>query len=212
MAEEFSALESELMEAAKVGNMQHVVGLLRDVGNLYHLWKPNAAQATAIERAAERCLRRGGSADFEIPRAEDLQATAPQSPSQLAVEPQGERLLKGYMVSSVNEWGADQTRILLVSDEALHRVKYNFNSDAVVSWNTTKLCDIVRVEYGNFKAAASSFTTYFWKREIEDQQGYPVYVRPVVCRLYQCVTTLTSRRVHQVQDLHNKTGWEEEHK
>eukprot|EP00960_Hanusia_phi_P032182 749733-Hanusia_phi.AAC.1 len=25
-----------------------------------------------------------------------------------------ERLLKGYMVSSVNEWGADQTRILLV--------------------------------------------------------------------------------------------------
>jgi hypothetical protein len=31
-----------------------------------------------------------------------------------AITAKGERLLKGYMVSSVNEWGADQTRILLV--------------------------------------------------------------------------------------------------
>ena len=28
-------------------------------------------------------------------------------------------------VSSVNEWGADQTRILLLTDEAIHRVKYD---------------------------------------------------------------------------------------
>lgn len=35
------------------------------------------------------------------------------------------------MVSSVNEWGADQTRILLLTDQALHRVKYNFAKEEV---------------------------------------------------------------------------------
>jgi len=48
----------------------------------------------------------------------------------------GERLIKGYMVSSVNEWGADQTRVLLVTNEAVHRVKYNFNTDVVLKWQT----------------------------------------------------------------------------
>ena len=41
--------------------------------------------------------------------------------------------MKGYMVSSVNEWGADQTRILLISDESIHRVKYNFAKEEVCS-------------------------------------------------------------------------------
>lgn len=62
-----------------------------------------------------------------------------------------EKLMKGYMVSSVNEWGADQTRILLVTDESLHRVKYNFQKEQVVSWHTTDLKSILRIEYGNFK-------------------------------------------------------------
>ena len=57
------------------------------------------------------------------------------------------------MVSSVNEWGADQTRILLLTNEAVHRVKYNFHSNAVVSWHSTPLTAIQRVEYGSFRAA-----------------------------------------------------------
>jgi len=79
------------------------------------------------------------------------------------------------MVSSVNEWGADQTRILLITDSCIHRVKYNFTKDEVVSWHTTKMKDILRIEYGNFKAAASSITTFFWRRDIEDQQGFRIY-------------------------------------
>jgi hypothetical protein len=111
--DDFAALESELSEAAKIGNIDHVIGLLRDLGNLHHLWKvppirippigftvgdshfrpsslsigrlgiylapsltwtacqPNPAQVVAIERAAEKCLRRGGSA--EVIQPQDLQ-------------------------------------------------------------------------------------------------------------------------------------------
>jgi len=115
----------------------------------------------------------------------------------------GERLLKGYMVSSVNEWGAEQTRILLVrrvcvcvcvracvraagacacrrrgidgifrrsssanasarqthadsaythalqlTDEGIHRVKYNFGTDDVLKHHTG-VCACVRAQRAN---------------------------------------------------------------
>ena len=34
---------------------------------------------------------------------------------------------------------------------------------------------ILRVEYGNFKASASSLTSFLWRREIDDQQGFRIY-------------------------------------
>ena len=39
MAEEFSKLEATLMDAARQGNINHVIALLRDVGRLHHLWQ-----------------------------------------------------------------------------------------------------------------------------------------------------------------------------
>ena len=46
----------------------------------------------------------------------------------LKYEPASEPL----QVSSVNEWGADQTRILLLTDEAIHRVKYDPHNEKVI--------------------------------------------------------------------------------
>ena len=68
------------------------------------------------------------SLDLDLLRVNDLIAS-----HAFLLQTQGERLLKGYMVSSVNEWGADQTRILLITDQALHRVKYNFIKEEVSS-------------------------------------------------------------------------------
>mmetsp|Transcript_51303 Transcript_51303/g.127739 ORF Transcript_51303/g.127739 Transcript_51303/m.127739 type:complete len:275 (+) Transcript_51303:47-871(+) len=167
MAEEFAVLESSLTDAAKGGNIDHVIALLRDVGKLHHLWQPNAAQAIAIGKAADACLRKDG--DQGVAKPPDDAAATSEQPSG------GEKLLKGYMVSSVNEWGADQTRILLISEDSIHRVKYNFAKEEVVSWHSTSMKDILRVEYGNFKAAGSSLTTFFWRRDIEDQQGFRIY-------------------------------------
>jgi hypothetical protein len=39
MSEEFSRLEETLTEAARQGNMAHVIALLRDTGRLHHLWQ-----------------------------------------------------------------------------------------------------------------------------------------------------------------------------
>ena len=56
-----------------------------------------------------------------------------------------ERAARRAKVSSVNEWGADQTRILLITDEALHRVKFDPHTEQVLSARTTNLEDIIRV-------------------------------------------------------------------
>ena len=39
MSEEFSQLEATLTEAARHGNIAHVIALLRDTGRLHHLWQ-----------------------------------------------------------------------------------------------------------------------------------------------------------------------------
>ena len=57
MAEEFSRLEATLVDAARQGNVEHVIALLRDVGRLHHLWQPSSVQAAAIAKASQRVLR-----------------------------------------------------------------------------------------------------------------------------------------------------------
>lgn len=43
MSEEFSQLEATLTEAARQGNIAHVIALLRDTGRLHHLWQVHIA-------------------------------------------------------------------------------------------------------------------------------------------------------------------------
>ena len=54
-------------------------------------------------------------------------------------------------------------------------VKYDFSSDQVLKWHSDTYDKILRVEYGNFKAA-DSFSTFLWRREIDDQQGFRIYI------------------------------------
>ena len=109
MAEEFSRLEATLVDAARQGNVEHVIALLRDVGRLHHLWQPSSVQAAAIANASQRVLRQpsadaGGTAAEHVT---DLQVdTAAGAPAPSGQRRTGERLIKGYVVSSVNEWGA----------------------------------------------------------------------------------------------------------
>ena len=115
------------VDAAKAGNTDHIIALLKDVGRLHHLWQPNPAQAVAIENAASRVLRRDASSGGDDAPTEGHITDLQQNDSSVAapvvetIAAKRERLIKGYMVSSVNEWGADQTRILLITDEGIHR-------------------------------------------------------------------------------------------
>ncbi|EKX50255.1 hypothetical protein GUITHDRAFT_104069 [Guillardia theta CCMP2712] len=176
MAEEFSSLEAELLDAARAGNEEYIVALLKDVGkvnnprlsqNVGDSLKPNGIQRAAIDKAAQEVLGR----KREEGEVDDMRETSVGSTK----TGERERLLKGYMVSSVNEWGADQTRILLLTNQAIHRVKFDFHRDKVVKWHTDRFDEILRVEYGNFQAASSSLTTMFLRHEIEDQQGFRIF-------------------------------------
>jgi hypothetical protein len=59
---------------------------------------------------------------------------------------------------------------MLLTDRRMYRVKYDFDTKAASSTKAIELTDVLRIEYGSFKAAKSSLTTWVWKKEIEQQQ------------------------------------------
>ena len=93
----------------------------------------------------------------------------------------GEQFLKGWVVTSVNEWGGDQERLMLLTDRRMYRVKFDFDTKSASSIKAIELSDVLRIEYGSFKAAKTSLTTWVWKKEIEQQQVHCFLPTPCVC-------------------------------
>mmetsp|Transcript_7612 Transcript_7612/g.23020 ORF Transcript_7612/g.23020 Transcript_7612/m.23020 type:complete len:252 (-) Transcript_7612:209-964(-) len=148
--EDFAHLVSELTEPAKKGDFAHVREVLRDAKRTHFLWQANSLQQEGIDRCVDHTLSAAGGETTE-------------------------QLLKGWVVTSVNEWGGDQERILILTDKQLHRVHYDFSYKTVSSVKSIPLSEIIRVEYGSFRAAAASLTTWVFKKEIEQMQGIRVY-------------------------------------
>ena len=48
MAEEFAQLEVTLGDAAKAGNVDYIIALLRDVGKLHHLWQVGTSRPIVV--------------------------------------------------------------------------------------------------------------------------------------------------------------------
>lgn len=74
------------------------------------------------------------------------------------------------MVSSVNEWGADQTRILLITDQALHRVKYNFAKEEVR-------------QFPQFLLWLCSVSFLMWGSSVQDVEGHALLVLGAFCEV-----------------------------
>lgn len=140
-------LVHKLTEPAKQGNAANVREVLRDAKRMHFLWQPSTVQQEAIDKCIDTLLTQGG----------------------------GEQFLKGWVVTSVNEWGGDQERLLLLTDRRMYRIKFDFDSKTVSSSKAIELSNVLRVEYGSFKASKTSLTTWVWKKEIEQQQGFRVY-------------------------------------
>mmetsp|Transcript_21146 Transcript_21146/g.50226 ORF Transcript_21146/g.50226 Transcript_21146/m.50226 type:complete len:248 (-) Transcript_21146:492-1235(-) len=147
--EDFAMLVHKLTEPAKQNDVATVREVLRDAKRMHFLWQPTPMQQEAVDRSVLNCLPEGG----------------------------GEQYLKGWAVTSVNEWGGDQERLFLLTDKRCYRIKYDFESKQVVASKAISLSEILRVEYGSFRAAPNSLTTWVWKKEIEQQQGFRVYTR-----------------------------------
>ena len=54
----------------------------------------------------------------------------------------------GWVVVSINKWGQEQERVVLLSEKAWYRVKYHFEDAAVLRWERTPLEHIVSIEVG----------------------------------------------------------------
>lgn len=150
--EDFAHLVAELTEPAKKGDYAQVREVLRDAKRTHFLWQANSMQQEAIDKCTDVTLSSGAG---------------------------DEQALKGWVVTSVNEWGGDQERILLLTDKNLYRLNYDFSYKTVSSTKAIPLTEILRIEYGSFRAAAASLTTWVFKKEIEQMQGIRVYTREI---------------------------------
>jgi hypothetical protein len=84
-----------------VADLQAEGGANKTVHKVFHSLSLTLSQVTHTQVQSLKCVCKAG--------------TVIETRSHVAsASTKGEILIKGYMVSSVNEWGFDQTRILLV--------------------------------------------------------------------------------------------------
>jgi hypothetical protein len=128
--------------------------LLKDTKKEHGLYHPSKEQAPLI-----------ASAEAHIKEEQTKKDSALAS---------SENVIKSWFVNAVNEWGADQGRILVLTDQAMYRVKMASDS-TVEHYTCVELRQIVRVEYGKYRATQKSLTTFLWKKELEQQHAFRVF-------------------------------------
>jgi len=143
--EEFNELMTKLETAARAGEFAKVRDILKDEGKEHALWQPTGQQEKCLEVCKAAC------------KGEET-----------------EEYLKGWVVTSINEWGHDQERVLILTTQAVYRCKFDFNSNRCEHANRTALSSIIRIEHGHF-AAKGGLTGFIWKKAIEQQQGIRMY-------------------------------------
>lgn len=114
----------------------------------------SAAELTEVvdERAAasDRVLAAGGEGPAETQRQA---VVACQS-----VIPADEAFVAGYITNNINKWNFVQTRVLLLTNKAIYRVKYNFSTAASIDHVArTALSDITEMQRGEI--VESRFTS-----------------------------------------------------
>jgi hypothetical protein len=152
--EDFNVLLAKVSDAADSRNIPLIQELLKDTKKEHGLYQPLKEQAALIA-AAEAHIK-----------TEQTQKDAALAST--------EHIIKSWFVNAVNEWGADQGRILVLSDQAMYRVKMAADG-TVEHYTCVELRQIVRVEYGKYKAAQKSLTTFLWKKELEQQHAFRVF-------------------------------------
>eukprot|EP00002_Diphylleia_rotans_P023418 TRINITY_DN4607_c0_g3_i2.p1 TRINITY_DN4607_c0_g3~~TRINITY_DN4607_c0_g3_i2.p1 ORF type:complete len:287 (+),score=70.26 TRINITY_DN4607_c0_g3_i2:79-939(+) len=88
-----------------------------------------------------------------------------------------EKLIKGYIVTSINEWGIEQERVLLISDKCLYRLKYVYETQSVERCARMPFGEIFRIEYGTFYPAKYSLAGHLIKEKLAMQSGLRVVAK-----------------------------------
>ena len=97
--EEFNVLLSKVSEAAEARNIPLVQELLKDAKKEHGLYQPSREQAAII-----------AAAEVHIKEEQSKKDAALAS---------SEHVIKSWFVNAVNEWGADQARILVLDRKSV---------------------------------------------------------------------------------------------
>jgi len=62
--------------------------------------------------------------------------------------PREEGGVVGWVVISINKWGQEQERVVLLSEKAWYRIKYDFEDSSIIRWERTALENISSIEVG----------------------------------------------------------------
>jgi len=76
-----------------------------------------------------------------------------------------ELLIKAWIVKSINEWDQEQERVLLLTNEAYYRVKYNFKDAGILRSRKQPLSDIIRIYHGYFYCPSNYSLTALIKKK-----------------------------------------------
>jgi len=85
-----------------------------------------------------------------------------------------------WIVKSINEWDQEQERVLLLTNEAYYRVKYNFKDAGILRSRKQPLSDIIRIYHGYFYCPSNySLTALIKKDEISQQYGLRIFTKKI---------------------------------
>ncbi|EGG23711.1 ankyrin repeat-containing protein [Cavenderia fasciculata] len=89
--------------------------------------------------------------------------------------PGGERVIKGWVMYSINFKDYESDRIVLVTTEAIHRVKYDWVNLAVIHDKKFPLSSIYKVKVGRFTDWKSSISSSLRSKVYDQQVGIQIW-------------------------------------
>lgn len=82
-----------------------------------------------------------------------------------------ETFVKGYVTVSLNEWAYEQERIVVFTDKAVYRLKFDFEKNSVARCSRTPFSHLLRAEYGQFAPTKYSLSGFIMKETFQQQCG-----------------------------------------
>eukprot|EP00002_Diphylleia_rotans_P035818 TRINITY_DN7851_c0_g1_i2.p1 TRINITY_DN7851_c0_g1~~TRINITY_DN7851_c0_g1_i2.p1 ORF type:complete len:253 (+),score=33.61 TRINITY_DN7851_c0_g1_i2:103-759(+) len=110
-------------------------------------WQPSEIQESAIRRCMAYCQR------------------------------ENEVWIKGWICVSVNEWGSEQERIILLNNCSYYRIKYDYDTSRILHFRRTPFVDIIRIEHGQFQVSSFSLSGALLKDKIQTTYGIRIFKR-----------------------------------
>eukprot|EP01133_Synstelium_polycarpum_P006915 gene6915-8041_t len=89
--------------------------------------------------------------------------------------PTGERVIKGWVMFSINFKDYESTRIILVTTEAIHRIKYDFTNLAVIHDKIFALNTVYKAKIGRFATWNSTVSNGLRSKVYEKQVGIQIW-------------------------------------